>query len=84
MHIDNMNEQNIYAVDLRRYECPQLFVQFKWQLRTNRDHVGVIRFSYSKEQDISDVIRYLESQKMSFSVTTDSNINFIEVHSTDV
>ncbi|MBQ4809993.1 hypothetical protein J8M20_01545 [Pseudoalteromonas luteoviolacea] len=84
MHIDNMNDQNIYAVDLRCYECPQLFVQFKWQLKTHKDHADVIRFSYDKQQDLSDVVRYLENSKMNFSVKSDGKINFIEVHSTDV
>ncbi|KZN31701.1 hypothetical protein N474_02220 [Pseudoalteromonas luteoviolacea CPMOR-2] len=79
-----MFEQNVYAVDLRGYDCPQLFVQFKWQLKSKCDHACVIRFSYDEDQDINDILKYLASHKIQFSVEAAENNKFIEVRSTHV
>ncbi|MCF2858274.1 hypothetical protein L1286_12375 [Pseudoalteromonas sp. SMS1] len=84
MHSEKAIEQSVYAVDLRGYVCPQLFVQFKWQLKNKCDHACVIRFGYGKEQDIDDILNYLTCHKIQFSVISAENNQFIEVHSTDV
>ncbi|KID57334.1 hypothetical protein JF50_08935 [Pseudoalteromonas luteoviolacea] len=70
------------VIDLRGYQCPQLFVQFKWQLKSMC--VGRIRFIYSDAQDISDVKRYLCGHSYHHACLNEGTFNYIEVHVTDV
>ncbi|BBN81179.1 hypothetical protein PA25_11640 [Pseudoalteromonas sp. A25] len=55
-------------VDLSSYQCPQLFVQFKWQLKQAQQRkVKKLHLYYLCEQDISDIVRYLEQHKFTYS-----------------
>ncbi len=65
--------------DLRPLRCPQLFVQFKWQLKQAKLKADAVRFFYTKEQDLRDVMRYLDSQDMVFQHNQQSEPFFIQV-----
>ncbi|AOT07914.1 hypothetical protein S4054249_08690 [Pseudoalteromonas luteoviolacea] len=70
------------VIDLRSYQCPQLFVQFKWQLKSLS--VGKLRFIYSDKQDMSDIQRYLCAHSYHHVFLNKGSFNYIEVHVTDV
>ena len=46
-------------IDLSQFQCPQLFVQFKWHLLQAKKNRVSVRFYYADEQDIRDVLQYL-------------------------
>ncbi|WP_417714802.1 sulfurtransferase TusA family protein [Pseudoalteromonas obscura] len=77
-----MQNIELTTIDLRHYNCPQLFVQFKWQLK--KLNIGNIRFICNRTQDLSDIKRYLAGQAYHYVLTEEGNFNFIEVHITDV
>lgn len=54
--------------DLSSFHCPQLFVQFKWGLKS-LEYGHVLAFSFSKEQVIDDVIRYLEHGPYTYRIS---------------
>lgn len=53
--------------DLSSFNCPQLFVQFKWRLK-NLECGQVLGFSFSKEQEIEDVVRYLDQSSYRYQI----------------
>ncbi|CAH9054683.1 hypothetical protein PSECIP111951_01088 [Pseudoalteromonas holothuriae] len=57
----------VHKVDLSLFKCPQLFVQFKWHLRQAQQQTTKVQFYYLTEQDISDIVRYLEQHRFIFS-----------------
>jgi hypothetical protein len=70
-------------VNLSLYQCPQLFVQFKWQLKKAEQANSNIHFFYLKEQDIGDIVRYLSQHSYSFK-KHDGAEPSIEVHISNV
>ncbi|NOU50872.1 hypothetical protein HG263_10040 [Pseudoalteromonas sp. JBTF-M23] len=55
-------------MDLSLYQCPQFFVQFKWQLKqAQQQQAEKVQFYYLREQDIGDIVRYLEQHKFTYS-----------------
>ncbi|CAM4154870.1 hypothetical protein BIW53_12650 [Pseudoalteromonas byunsanensis] len=58
-----MDAKTLIKVDLSTYQCPQLFVQFKWHLRQAQQSDSKVQFYYHQEQDISDIVRYLDQHQ---------------------
>jgi len=60
--------------DLTQYQCPQLFVQFRYQLKialqesTKNGNTRAIEYLMSVESDISDIERYLKSHQYSYQI----------------
>ncbi|OHU86593.1 hypothetical protein BET10_18875 [Pseudoalteromonas amylolytica] len=58
-----MGAKTLVKVDLSAYQCPQLFVQFKWHLRQAQQTDSIVQFYYHQEQDINDIVRYLKQHQ---------------------
>ena len=62
--------------DLTQYQCPQLFVQFKYQLKLSmidieqNNNSRVVEYSISVESDIKDIERYLNSHQYSYQIVS--------------
>ncbi|WP_155946280.1 hypothetical protein [Pseudoalteromonas rubra] len=76
-------QNRVIECDLRPFQCPQLFVQFKWQLKEAKIKAKAVRFFYTKEQDLRDVMRYLDNQDMVFQHNQQSEPFFIQVECID-
>jgi len=65
--------------DLTQYQCPQLFVQFKYQLKlalkTNEQKDGddSITFLILEDSDINDMERYLQLYQFEYEIKTNLN-----------
>jgi len=65
--------------DLTQYQCPQLFVQFKYQLKlalkTNeqKDCDDSITFLILEDSDINDMERYLQLYQFEYEIKTNLN-----------
>ncbi|MCG7563352.1 MULTISPECIES: hypothetical protein [Pseudoalteromonas] len=79
----NKAQNSVIECDLRPFQCPQLFVQFKWQLKQAKTKAKAVRFFYTKEQDLRDVMRYLNNQDMVFQHNQQSEPFFIQVECID-
>ncbi|MBQ4876569.1 hypothetical protein J8M21_05010 [Pseudoalteromonas luteoviolacea] len=70
------------AIDLRQYQCPQFFVQFKWHLKNCPDKS--IQYICTGEQDLSDVKRYLCNNSYHYDFIEEGQLHYIKVYITDV
>jgi TusA-related sulfurtransferase len=68
-------------VDLRAYRCPQLFVQFRFNLKQAQQQCYSVRFIYEHNQRIDDILAYLNTKQYEFvhCHNTDS-FSYIEVN----
>jgi len=57
--------------DLSLFDCPQLFVQFKWLLK-DLNLGKTVAFRFNAGQDLKDVLRYLEMKRLQYK-RIDSN-----------
>nr|KJZ10742.1 hypothetical protein TW77_06805 [Pseudoalteromonas rubra] len=76
-------QNRVIECDLRPFQCPQLFVQFKWQLKLAKTQAEAVRFFYTEEQDLRDVLRYLNDQDSVFEHNQQSEPFFIQVECLD-
>ncbi len=51
--------------DLTQYQCPQLFVQFKYNLKMHQESESV-KFQFSESAQLNDVFRYLENHHIQY------------------
>ncbi|ALO42434.1 hypothetical protein PP2015_1934 [Pseudoalteromonas phenolica] len=69
------------TIDLSTYQCPQLFVQFKFQLKQAQVKKQTVCFIYDNNQLINDILVFLETKKFSYAHHNDAKpYPFIEVN----
>ena len=68
-------------VDLRSYQCPQLFVQFKYVLNHQRKNHKTIRFIYEHTQHVDDILVHLKNKHYDFvDHKINDSLSYIEVN----
>ncbi len=68
-------------IDLSTYQCPQLFVQFKLQLKQAEAKKRSVCFIYERKQLINDILAFLEAKKFSYTQHHDAKpYPYIEVN----
>lgn len=70
--------KSIKYIDLKGMTCPLLFVTFKWHIAHSEGGYKKLRFQLSPEQDISDIMRYLDTHKYEY-LDNISDAPYIEV-----
>ena len=69
------------TIDLSPYQCPQLFVQFKLQLKQAQVKKQSVCFIYEQKQLINDILVFLEAKKFSYTQHHDAKpYPYIEVN----
>lgn len=53
-------------IDLSNFQCPQLFVQFKFQLKQAKKQQQSVCFIYDSKQLIDDILVFLENKKFCY------------------
>jgi hypothetical protein len=67
-------------IDLSNFQCPQLFVQFKFHLKQAEKQQCTIHFIYRSNQLVGDVLLFLEKKHYQFTHHSDAKPSpFIEV-----
>lgn len=68
-------------IDLTEYRCPQLFVQFKFQLKHAEKKRQPVCFIYEKKQLIEDILAFLDNKQFVYTHYQDAKpFPFIEVN----
>ncbi|WP_404339342.1 sulfurtransferase TusA family protein [Pseudoalteromonas mariniglutinosa] len=65
--------------DLREYQCPQLFVQFKVGLNKALLTKQSIKFMINNKQSIRDIQRFLEKHQYHFEIDLELEILKVEL-----
>lgn len=67
-------------IDLTEYQCPQLFVQFKFQLKQAEKQQQSVCFIYDSKQLIDDILVFLENKQFRYDHHSNAKPSpFIEV-----
>lgn len=67
-------------IDLTEYQCPQLFVQFKFQLKQAEKQKQSVCFIYDSKQLIDDILVFLENKQFRYDHHSNAKPSpFIEV-----
>ncbi|MGS0535266.1 hypothetical protein [Pseudoalteromonas sp. SaAl2] len=64
--------------DLRTYNCPQQFIQFKLGLKQANCNMRSIKFIFSIEQSTSDIERFLQKHHYQYKLEPQLGLLFVE------
>ncbi|MFY8327261.1 hypothetical protein [Pseudoalteromonas sp. ZZD1] len=64
--------------DLRTYNCPQQFIQFKLGLKQANCNKQPIKFIFSLEQTTSDIERFLQKHHYHYKLEPQLGLLFVE------